>query len=502
MKSWQFLEMVVIGGVILWQITHTIKMTSKIFNLKNIFTERLSVEMYYYNDDDDELDGNEESGVEIALVETKGKGKEINKIKDAINQYLTNNFGAAVNFSIIKDIVDREVDVQDEKITQSITLPLYLGLAATMVGIIFGLFSMPSLDSDGFSVGINALIGGVKIAMIGSLVGLACTTFLSIGRYGSAKQKMQQDKNEQLSYLQAELLPELVKAEDTGVSGLKASLDRFARVATDISDNVLFSAQQTGVNLRAQQEFLDKVERMDVQKISKRNLELFEKLDANMAIYSQFSQYLTKMEQISSQLHDFASRTSDVSRVVNSIDNSLEESKQLTRFLTSHFSKIEDAGGFALKAVGVAESHFEEAVNELKERTDEMMNNLYKNSGSHESKLEDIYQNLENSITEITVQYVNSFRDAYENSVPKFDMLASLEPILDACLKNMEMNQEVVKRLTAIEERVQKRGVGNTNPSVSLQRQESIPQTVMPMEDKDEDKDLSVGKLLNKLKWW
>ena len=175
-----------------------------------------------------------ENITDISLVETKGKNEIILRIKNMINTYLINNYGAAVNFSIIKDIIDREVDVIDDEITQSIPTPLYLGLAATMLGIIFGFLAMPEIngEDDAFFVGINALIKGVKYAMGASLTGLILTTILSSGFYKGAKRKSLKEKNDQLSYLQAKLLPELIKAEDTGVSGLKASLDRFARVAT------------------------------------------------------------------------------------------------------------------------------------------------------------------------------------------------------------------------------------------------------------------------------
>ena len=140
--------------------------------------------------------------VKISLTKTYGKGI-IQRIKEAINLYLLNNYGAAVNFSIIKDIIDREVDIKDEEISNSIPTPLYLGLAATMIGIIFGLFSMPESNGQHFTEGIDALINGVKLAMLGSLSGLACTTILSSFFYKNAKKKISRDKNEQISYLQA-----------------------------------------------------------------------------------------------------------------------------------------------------------------------------------------------------------------------------------------------------------------------------------------------------------
>ena len=215
MNIWHNIEIIIITGVIIYQIIHFFKVLTNIFKLKNIFSSSLylrtgfiekakigtididSSDIHY----EDKIDLDEESFLQVvenevaklSLVDTEGKNEVISRIKTAINTYLINNYGAAVNFSIIKDIVDREIEVKDEEITQSVTLPLYLGLAATMVGIIFGLFSMPALNADGFSYGISALINGVKIAMVGSLSGLIWTTILSSFSYKEAKRKVQMD---------------------------------------------------------------------------------------------------------------------------------------------------------------------------------------------------------------------------------------------------------------------------------------------------------------------
>lgn len=468
---WFYFEIILLLGVIAYQLFHSlsvyskIKELSKIFNfrmiLKNGFIEKQklgkidvdSTEIQYENENEDEsydlIVGDDI--VKLSLVDTKGKNEIITRIKNAINTYLINNYGAAVNFSIIKDIIDREVDVKDEEITQTITTPLYFGLAATMIGIIFGLLSMPELTGAQFSVGVNALIRGVKWAMGASLFGLTCTTILSSFFYKNAKRKVLEEKNVQLSYLQAKLLPELIKAEDTGVSGLKASLDRFARVATNISDNVLIAANQTGENLVLQQEIIDKVENIGVLRLSKTNLELFDKLDKNMEAFLKFSTYLDRMERISSNLFEFASRTSNIDRIIQEIDSNLKDSKQLSQFLSAHFDKIETAGNAALKSVGLAESHFEDAIENLKSRTDEMINLLYKSAGNHEIKLQEIYAEIEKSLKSITSEYIHEFSTAYSSSIPHFeqlDNLSLLPHIKDEFLLKTKEFQEYFKENT------------------------------------------------------
>ena len=462
LNVWYFIEVLVISGVIIFQFIISRKVFKSIRELKEIFSERLNVISGYIDRSDlnkkekkvadivftdtvkEESPGELPFGgqkVRISVTETSGTGI-IRRIKEDINLYLLNNYGAAVNFSIIKDIIDREVDVMDEEISNSLPTPLYLGLAATMVGIIFGLFAMPESDGQHFTEGIDALVNGVKLAMLGSLSGLACTTILSSFVYKNAKRQISRSKNEQISYLQATLLPELVKAEDTGVSGLKASLDRFARMATDISDNVLIAANQTGKNLTLQNEVIDKVGKLDVMKISAANLELFNRLESNMVTFNKFSEYISLMSQISDNLRDFANRTASIDNVVNQIDLSLQENNRLSRFLTAHFEKIETAGDAALKAVDLSDSHFKEAIEKLKEETEKTLSlafrtvnesashfssaleklkeetdsrilRLNKDAGDNESKLTEIYKEIGASLATVTAQHISQLQEAY-----------------------------------------------------------------------------------------
>ncbi|MEO9258006.1 MAG: MotA/TolQ/ExbB proton channel family protein, partial [Crocinitomicaceae bacterium] len=232
-------EIVLIILVIVFQLGISIRLHAKIKNLQSVFQERLFIIYGYIEkrkignspDFEAEIEYDEPEDistgeiVKLSLVETQSSNIVMVRIAKSLNSYLINNYGAVVNFSIIKDIIDREVDVEDEGITQNISTPLYMGLAATMIGIILGLWAMPNLDGDEFSKGLGSLIDGVKAAMIASFIGLVCTTILTSFFYKKAKHKVLKDKNNQLSYLQAKLLPELVRAEDTGVSGLKASID-------------------------------------------------------------------------------------------------------------------------------------------------------------------------------------------------------------------------------------------------------------------------------------
>ncbi len=431
--------------VVIFQILFFIKALKDIGLLRNIFKHYLREEKVNFDRinqtvvDESTQEESEESIsnlkskniIEISIIGTSGKNKIILRIRDMINLYLINNYGAAVNFSIIKDIIDREVDVKDEEIAQSIPTPLYLGLAATMLGIIFGLMAMPDIDAAGsnFTAGINSLIKGVKYAMGASLLGLVLTTVLSSGFYKSAKRKVQKEKNDQLSYLQAKLLPELIKAEDTGVSGLKHSLDKFSLQATQIVNNVKIAAVNTSANIHAQQKVLDRIEKLDMTKVSKVNLDLFSKLDENMDTFNKFSDYLSTMKEISLNLKDFANRTVAIDALTTQIGSTLENSNNLTKFLSSHFEKIESSGNQARNAVNYADSYFRDAIDKLTEEIDARISKMNSNSNLHDSQLREIYGELGKNLNKITAEHIRSFQKSYEGAVPQFEQLNNLKEL-------------------------------------------------------------------------
>jgi hypothetical protein len=479
---WFYFEVLLIIGVILYQIYHSRNVFLNIEELKQIFKNRIVIKngfiekdnlskkkktlddiVFIDNDEDDNSNDlfSDQNIVKISIAETSGKGI-IKSIKNDINNYLLNNYGATVNFSIIKDIIDREVDIKDEEISHSIPTPLYLGLAATMIGIIFGLFSMPEPSGGLFSKGIDALINGVKLAMFGSLSGLACTTILSSFFYKNAKMQVLKNKNQQISYLQAMLLPELLRAEESGVSGLKASIERFARDTTGMTKILYETTLKTESNLntqneiiQTQKEIIQRIDRIDVLKVSKVNLELFDKLEKNSHSFNQFASYLDLMGRISLQLQDFASRTANIDGIAKHIDGSLAENKKLIEFLSSHFSKIENAGNAALSAVDIADSHFREAIERLTLSTQDSLDALYKsinesssrfaeaienlnneiktrteninqNATDHESKITEIYNDIGTKLKIITDEHLSQLETTFKEATPKFDELRHL----------------------------------------------------------------------------
>lgn len=117
-------------------------------------------------------------------------------IKETINKYIAGNSNSVMDFQIFKDTVDRQCDSIENQIESQTPVPLYLGLAGSMIGIIIGLITLvvdgsfsQLLSGDKESLlGIGSLLLAVAIAMIASLCGIVLTVFTT-SKYKESRSK-------------------------------------------------------------------------------------------------------------------------------------------------------------------------------------------------------------------------------------------------------------------------------------------------------------------------
>lgn len=193
---------------------------NKLDVFKNIFSDKLKLKLQSYYKEIDNYDGDENESISDDTDDNEDEeceddnlretfiaieGKDINdnpirkRIINSINSYLENNNNSVSDFHLLKDIVDRNCDAAEEEIDAQIPMPLYLGLAGTMAGILVGvgylvlsggLNDLLTTANGNGADGIEALLFGVALAMIASIVGISLTT------YGSSQMKDVKTKEE------------------------------------------------------------------------------------------------------------------------------------------------------------------------------------------------------------------------------------------------------------------------------------------------------------------
>lgn len=457
-----YLEFGVIGLILIWQIKIYLNTKNKINILKRTFDPLLSTKQYIILKDDIGKDNISDNLIEynsledisisdgyllITLLVSNSNNEITKNIKESINSYLINNYGAVVNFSIIKDMVDREIDVHDEEVSNLIPTPLYLGLAATMFGIIIGLWAMPEINDTEFTNSINSLIDGVKYAMAGSLMGLLWTTILSSHVYKSAKKIVLEGKNRQLSYMQAKLLPALIASQETGIAGLKQSLDLFTRKGVEISEKIRIASLNTAQSIESQLKTIEKVENLKMDRVTNINLELFEKLESSVSIIDAFEKNIKTIQKISERLDNFAQKTKSIEDLAQVIKLNIEDSndqlnlsKQLTEFLTEHFKKLDTHGQKVVEAVSYNELYFSEAIVALKQNLGQLYKTFQNDASTHQINLQKGYESISESIKNVSINQIEEYKKLYENSPPQFKELEKLEHLvkLEAITQQIE----------------------------------------------------------------
>lgn len=238
--------------------------------------------------------------LQINLNNQQANSPVFSKILSSINNYLVKNKGAVSDFSLVKDIVERNCDAKEEEVDTQVPIPLYIGLMGTMLGIIVGIGSIVFFG-DGFASFLNdpaqaigELMGGVAIAMIASLSGIVLTTLGSWSNKES-KTKLEDDKNVFYSWIQAELLPMLSDNIATTLQLLQKNLQAFN---LSFEGNVRrMDAALSNISKTAsdQTEMLKLIQSMDIKKLSEANVRILREFSSSANDFKAFADYMKSL---------------------------------------------------------------------------------------------------------------------------------------------------------------------------------------------------------------
>lgn len=265
-----------------------------------------------------------------------GRGNNVfESIKDSINKYLENNSGSVIDFSLLKDAVDRHCDSVENDINTLTPTPLYCGLAGTMAGVIVGLGSLIttgsitdllSSGSGNFGTaaeGVNDLLSGVAWAMLASIMGILLTTIASL-LFKRYKLQGESGKNTFLAWLQAKLLPELPSDTSDALNRLVKNLNKFNNTFAENTSSLRGALREVNESYRIQGDVIKAVHDMDVMKMAKANVRVLEELKECTDKLEQFNEYLDDIHGYTDAIHTF---TTQFEQEANRL-NVLEEIQQ------------------------------------------------------------------------------------------------------------------------------------------------------------------------------
>lgn len=249
-----------------------------------------------------------------------GRGNKIfESIKDSINKYLENNSGSVIDFSLLKDAVDRHCDSVENDINTLTPTPLYCGLAGTMAGVIVGLGSLittgsitdllssGSGDFGSAANGVNDLLSGVAWAMLASIMGILLTTTASL-LFKRYKLQGESGKNTFLAWLQAKLLPELPSDTSDALTRLVKNLNKFNNTFAENTSSLRGALREVNESYRIQGDIIKAVHDMDVMKMAKANVRVLEELKECTDKLEQFNKYLNDIHGYTDAIHTFTTQ--------------------------------------------------------------------------------------------------------------------------------------------------------------------------------------------------
>lgn len=292
-----------------------------------------------------------EEGIPVSLVHIENASPTLLEVEHSLNMYLQKNKGAASDFHIMKDVVERYCDADEEEITTQQPIPLYLGLMGTMVGIIVGVIYIAvtkGFSGENITNSVTELMTCVAIAMSASLFGVYCTTRISWLSKG-AFSKVEADKNKFYSWLQTELLPTLSGNTVNALYLLQQNLSTF---------NTTFQSNISGLNRALGQikdtsseqvELINLLQEIDIRRVAQANVTVLRELKDCTGELSQFNQYihsvsdyLTAVNNLNSNINEHLNRTAAIERMGTFFEQEINQVTAREQYINEVVANVDD----------------------------------------------------------------------------------------------------------------------------------------------------------------
>ncbi len=413
---------VIIIGIISLQIFFFLKNLQRMKEFKDIFKEADSWNILY----------DEESHFVSSIA---GKGNEtFQAIKFSINKYLRSHTGSVVDFNLLKDAVDRHCDSVEEDINTQTPVPLYCGLAGTMIGVIIGLSSLLYTNSitsllggnkaknnteivqqtknseteadehiSQAADGVNDLLTGVAWAMLASILGIGLTTANSLF-FKKYKLEEESGKNDFYAWMQSQLLPELPSDTSDILQKLVSNLNRFNNVFSKNTKELGSTLSEVNRSYEIQADIIGYLQEMDIERVSAANILVLKELQGCTNELREFQTYLKSVQGYTTSIQKFTelfNSESERLHILEDIKNLFQGNKDLiAKDLTSSQELLKESMTQMRRATEDTVEELRNALTNEMDNFDELNKQLESKFTEQLEKMPKLYESL-NSISKI-----------------------------------------------------------------------------------------------------
>ena len=388
------------------------------YRIKNVLV-KVSEEPDYESEEDYLISDDE--GVEVSQLDVTSSSPVMGRIITALNNYLSKNKGAASDFHLMKDVVERYCDAEEEEITTQQPIPLYLGLMGTMVGIIVGIGAIAI--SGGLAGGslmnhISELMTCVAIAMAASFTGVLCTTLIA-WKSKDAVSKVQADKNRFYSWIQTELLPVLSGDAVNAIYLLQQNLMSFNQTFKANVAGLDTALSKIGDASKEQVELIELIRDIDIRQVAQANIKVLKELKdctSEMTTFNQYlhnvSGYLNAVNALNNNINEHLNRTAAIERMGAFFESEIAQVSEREQYINQVVANVDDTLKRTFEALsdnvrtGVVELRGK-AAEEYAELTTswEAQQNAFKESlAAQQIAMQELLQQREREFTEYLVQ--------------------------------------------------------------------------------------------------
>ncbi|HPP10713.1 MAG TPA: hypothetical protein PLK41_06975 [Defluviitoga tunisiensis] len=432
---------IVILVVVYLQIKIFRNTQGKLLVLKDIFPEKEGLLSLAYVSDNHKL------------IESKRNDKNavFDVIISSINNYLKENKNVISDFHIIKDIVDRNCDAKEEEINVQIPIPLYLGLAGTMLGILFGLgylvlsggiADLLSSNSSGSGTeGVEALLGGVGLAMISSVVGIVLTTWGSL-KAKDAKMELEKEKNIFLSWIEEVLLPKTTSDISSAIISMTRNLAGFNEAFAKNTNELRSTLSYVNDSYQKQTELMQSISNLKIGQIATANIEVYEKLKNSTNEIGIFAQYLTNVNEYLSNIKDLNKKLDEYEKRTQVIERAGEFFQKNEKWLAESF---DNANIEVQKSLEGFNNTIKQSFSKLEENLNSHTLDIDKSMEKITIKIQDAFEGINEIINTSVAKNLETFEKAIAEQQIAFqnkskEMLELIEE-----LKNLKSIKEGIK---------------------------------------------------------
>lgn len=411
-----------------------------------------------------------EQGTHVALLASED-GFFLNERFDSIviktNEYLCKNTGTSADLPVLEAICETQKNTLQEEIHNSLNIPLYLGLAGTFIGIIFGLFGLDVsqlVSNNAENMGtLQQLINGIICAMSASLLGLIMTVYNSAFQYKQAVSAANEGQEEYMSFMRRELLPLLSNSMASSLNSLKGVLGHFVDKFGRNLDAYADSAELLNDNLERQHLVLQEINQLSLTKTANKIASTFMQLEHasdSLQVFQAYQEQLNStivnvsgaVSKIESLMKEFEQFSQGLSVIVSNQNRTTELQNEFQQAIATHFPVGSEAREMWRKEFDLLISDAQQVSDSLSKQLAASTLHI-KNFVEDNNAFFDSFSRIE-EVMKTLVQYTQVQAECYKDL--KGEILSMRTDTKDSQLEVIELHKSLLEAVNAMKSAINK----------------------------------------------